>query len=294
MLTILGCNSAVPTTSRFTTSQVLQNGHKSYIIDCGEGAQIRLNEYKIKKTKIHEIFISHLHGDHFFGLPGIITSMNLAGRENPLTIYGPIGLKKYLNILKDIGSFYLNFELYINELEPSGFNKIFEDKYLEVFSFPLKHRIPTTGFLFKYDLTYEEIKNLKHGNNITSKDGTLLKYLETTTQEKQAESYAFCSDTIYDEELVTYIKGVDLLYHEATYLDDLKDKARERGHATAKEAALIAKKSEAGKLILGHFSSRYKDLSVFIKEAEIIFPCVQLAEDGKVFRALEQNKSPKS
>ncbi|GLR16111.1 ribonuclease Z [Portibacter lacus] len=301
-LTILGCNSAVPTLSRFTTSQALQNSSKTYLIDCGEGAQIRLKDLKIKRTKIHEIFISHLHGDHFFGLPGLITSLNLSGRLTPLTIYGPAGLSKFIHTLKEIGSIYLNFELIIHELQADVFQKVFEDQYLEVYSIPLKHRIPTTGFLFKekehprnilppsikkHKLSIEEIKTLKNSKDVTRPDGSTLYYMDHTIIANKAESYAFCSDTIYDEELIQYIQNVDLLYHEATYLHELKTKARERGHATAHEAALIAQKSGAKKLILGHYSSRYKDLSVFIDEAEKIFSNVDLALDGKVFQVSE-------
>lgn len=297
-LTILGCNSAVPTLSRFTTSQALQSENNIYLIDAGEGAQIRLNNFKIKKSKIHQIFISHLHGDHFFGLPGILTSMNLNGRIHPLHIYGPVGLKKYMESLQDLGTIFLNFQLDITEISASTFQKIFDDEQVEVFSLPLKHRIPTSGFLFKekpklrklistkieeHGLTYEEIRILKNSENVMREDGKILHFKECTLPPDPLSSYAYCSDTIYDEDLVQYIKHATLLYHEATYLDELKEKARERGHSTAKEAARIAKMAHVQQLVLGHYSSRYLDIESFKTEAKQIFKDVTLGEDGKEF-----------
>ena len=297
-LSILGCNSAIPTMDRLTTSQALSSDNKIYLIDCGEGVQIRLNQLKIKKNKIHEVFISHLHGDHFFGLPGLITSLNLSGRTIPLKIYGPVGLQHYVETLSEIGALYLNYDLDIIEISTDKFQQIHEDSNISVFSFPLKHRIPTTGFLFKekdrlrninpesiskYALTFEEIKLLKNGADIHRPDESVIKYQEHTFLSNTAQSYAFCSDTIYDESIIDYISGVDVLYHEATYLHDLSDKARERMHSTALEAARIAKKAKVGKLILGHYSSRYKELSPFEDEARSIFPETELAMDGKIF-----------
>lgn len=293
-LSILGCNSAIPTIDRFTTSQVLSTEAKSYVIDFGEGMQIRLNQLKIKKNKIHEVFISHLHGDHFFGLPGFLTSLNLSGRTLPIKIYGPKGLIKFIETLKEIGSFYLNFELDIVELQDVYYQKIHEDKEIEVYSFPLKHRIPTTGFLFKekekdrkikiesiqaFQLSFDEIKQLKSANDVLRPDQTIISYKDHTIKNEDLKSFAFCSDTIYDESLLEYISGVDLLYHEATYLDELKDKARERMHASSIEAATIAKKAGVKKLILGHYSSRYKDTNQFKEEASHIFPNTELAAD---------------
>ena len=297
-LSILGCNSAKPSISRFTTAQVLHAETKNYVIDCGEGIQIRLKQLKIKSSKIDQIFISHLHGDHFFGLPGLINSLNLNGRIKPLMIFGPVGLQKFIDSLMSLGALYLNFELNITELNANISDKIFEDDIIEVISFPLKHRVPTTGFLFREKskerkliksfirekgLTIDEIKSLKGGANVLREDGTLLEVRLLTHKPTPGRSYAFCSDTIYDEDIIKYIEQVDTLYHESTYLEDLKDKAHERGHSTAGEAALIAKKAGAKKLILGHYSSRYKDIRNFEMEAQKIFSNVELAEDGKVF-----------
>lgn len=297
-ISILGCNSAKPSISRFTTAQVLHAATKNYVIDCGEGIQIRLKQLKIKSSKIEQIFISHLHGDHFYGLPGLINSFNLNGRVKPLMIFGPVGLQEFINTLTTIGALYLNFELNIIELDASVSAKIYEDHILEVISFPLKHRVPTTGFLFREkikgrklikafiiekELTVDEIKILKQGTNVLREDGTLLEARLLTHDPVPGRSYAFCSDTIYDEDIIQHIQHVDTLYHEATYLQDLKEKARERGHSTAGEAALIAKKAGVKKLILGHYSSRYKDIRKFRTEAQSIFPNVELADDGKVF-----------
>ncbi len=294
-LRILGCNSAIPTNSRFTTAQVLHATTKNYVIDCGEGIQIRINDLKIKKNKIHEVFISHLHGDHFFGLPGLLTSFNLSGRILPLTIYGPIGLKKYILTLQEIGSFYLNFELKIIELNAQIYQKIHSDSELEVFSIPLKHRLPTTGFIFKEKpkqrnilveairekkITIQEIKQLKSNIDVIRPDGSILRYEELTEKPPKPCIYVYCSDTLYDEELVPFIQNATALYHESTYLHDLAIKANERMHSTAKEAALIAKKAKVGKLILGHYSSRYKSIKIFKDEAEQIFSPTILSEDG--------------
>lgn len=298
-LTILGCNSAIPSLSRFTTSQILSSDCNSYVIDCGEGIQIRMSDLKIKRGKISEIFISHLHGDHFFGLPGLLTSFNLSGRTQKLSIFGPKGLNQFVQTLKDIGSFYLNFELEIKELDDQNYSLIFENEEITVFSIPLKHRIPTTGFLFRekerelniipekildFNLSIEEIKMLKAGQNVIRNDQTILNFENFTERKYNPKSYAFCSDTIYDESLVKYLENVDLLYHEATYLDNMKEKAHERMHATASEAATIAKKANAKHLLLGHFSSRYKDTSTFLAEAKTIFENVTLAHDGLVIK----------
>lgn len=295
-LTILGCNSAIPTIERFTTAQVLQSESKGYIIDCGEGIQIRLNELKIKRSKISEVFISHLHGDHFFGLPGLLTSFNLSGRTQPLHIFGPKGLMQYVQTLKDIGSFYLNYELMINELDAEKYQIIFEDEQFEVYSLPLKHRVPTTGFVFKekekapniipwkiqkHLLTVEEILSLKGGNKVVRNSGEILIPEEFTVIKTKPRTYAYCSDTIYDESLIPFIEGADLLYHESTYLHELKDKAHERMHSTSKEAALIAKKANVKKLILGHYSMRYKNIQLLVDEAKEIFENVEPAFDGK-------------
>ncbi|WP_235296975.1 ribonuclease Z [Portibacter marinus] len=297
-LTILGCNSAIPTLQRFTTSQVLSTERKNYLIDCGEGTQIRIKDLKIKKSRIHEIFISHLHGDHFFGLPGLLTSFTLNGRTDRLTLFGPIGLVKFIEVLKDIGSLYLSFPLEIIEIQAYTEEVIFEDQFLTVHTIPLKHRVPTTGFLFKekikerniipekikeYQLTIPEIQKAKKGENIIRENGKVLQNDELTNDPPPPKSYAFCSDTTYDPGLVKIVKNVDLLYHEATYLDELKEKAKERGHSTAKQAANIAVQANVKKLIIGHYSSRYRDLTSLQEEAQSVFPNVALAKDGEQF-----------
>jgi ribonuclease Z len=224
--------------------------------------------------------------------------MNLNGRKHDLQIFGPVGLQSYIDCLIEIGTLYLDFKLEITEINAGQFQKVFEDKLVEVFSIPLKHRIPTTGFLFKekrkpnkvipekidqYNLTIEEIKSLKKGEDIYRSSKETLKNSDFTIEGKEPSVYAFCSDTIYDEDLVKHIKDASLVYHEATYLDEFKEKARERGHSTAVEAAKIAKMANAKHLVLGHYSSRYKDVSAFKSEAAPYFEHVSLAEDGREF-----------
>lgn len=297
-LTILGCNSAVPSLSRFTTSQVLSTATSNFLIDCGEGCQIRFNQFKLKSSRLHNIFISHLHGDHFFGLPGMITSLNLNGRTAPLNIYGPVGIKHFLSQLHHTGSFYLNFELVIHELNPDYSENILDTNELSVRTIPLKHRVPTTGFLFKekpkplnilsekireFSLSIEEIKQLKAGQNVEREHGQVLEYQHFTKASKTPCSYSYCSDTIYNEDVLPIIENSTVLYHEATYEHALKEKAMARGHSTTIDAATIAQKAKVDKLILGHYSSRYKNLDPILEEARTVFYNTELAEDGKIF-----------
>ncbi len=287
-LTILGFNSAIPTINSAPTAQFLEMDERHFLIDCGEGTQVQLRKAKAKFSRINHIFISHLHGDHCFGLPGLIASFRLLGRETPLHIYGPKGIKEMLETIFRITETHQGFEVIYHELDKNYSEKIYEDNRVEVFTIPLNHRIYCNGYLFREKpkerhLNMEEIakypeietcdyRNLKLGKDFVLSDGYVLKNEILTKAPSPSVSYAFCSDTRYLESVVSIIENVDVLYHEATFLHDLKEMADYTGHTTALEAAQIAQKAKVGKLILGHFSNRYSDLSVFTDEARAVFP----------------------
>lgn len=286
-LTILGFNSAIPTVNSAPTAQLLEMEERHFLIDCGEGTQVQLRKAKSRFSKINHIFISHLHGDHCFGLPGLIASFRLLGRETPMHIYGPKGIAEMLETIFRLTETHRGFEIIYHELSSKQSEKIYEDKRVEVLTIPLKHRIYCNGYLFrekqkprhlniKEIIKYPEIEtcdyhNLKQGKDFILKDGYVLKNEVLTTEPTKSVSYAFCSDTRYSEEIIPIIQNVDVLYHEATFLHDLSEMAQHTGHSTALEAARIARKAQVGKLILGHFSNRYQDLSVFTDEARKIF-----------------------
>ena len=287
ILTILGYNSAIPTVKSAPTAQFLEMSERNFLIDCGEGTQVQLRRAKAKFSKINHIFISHLHGDHCFGLPGLVSSFQLLGRETPLHIYGPKGIKELMEVILKLTETNKGFDLIFHELESKKSELIFEDNRVEVHTIPLKHRIYCNGYLFKEKpksrhLNIQEIKkcpeieicdyqNIKNGKDFILKDGYVLKNDILTLPPEASVSYAFCSDTKYSESIVPIIKGVDLLYHEATFLDEMKDLAKYTGHSTALEAAKIAQKAKVKKLILGHFSNRYSDYTEFEQEARTIF-----------------------
>ena len=293
-LTILGYNSAIPTVKSAPTAQFLEMEERCFLIDCGEGTQVQLRKAKAKFSKINHIFISHLHGDHVFGLPGLISSFRLLGRETPLHVYGPKGIKEMMETIFRITETHQGFEVVFHELSSKKSEKVFEDNRVEVFTIPLDHRIYCNGYLFKEKpkerhLNMQEISkypeieicdyhNLKRGKDIQLSDGYILKNENLTKPAEPSVSYAFCSDTRYLESMIPIIKNVDVLYHESTFLHDLKKMADYTGHTTALEAAKIARKANVKKLILGHFSNRYHDLSVFLNEACEIFPETYLPE----------------
>lgn len=297
-LLILGSTSAVPVHDRYLSCQILNVHDKLYMIDCGEGTQFRLQHFKISHFKIEYIFISHLHGDHILGLPGLINSMNINGRRKKLTIWSPVGLEEMIDKIFEVSGSHIDFEIVFHIVNTEKPEKIFDDNHVEIHSFPLDHRMPASGFKFiekgrlrnidssmisQYNLSINQIKAAKFGNDIEFPDGTVIKNKDITLPPKKLRSYAYCSDTKYNDNIANYVRNVDLLYHESTYLDHLKDKAGERFHSTASDAALIAKKANAGKLLLGHFSSRYGDLSGFISEAKQHFENVELGLDGNKF-----------
>ena len=298
-LTILGCHSATPRINTHPTSQVLEIRNHIFLIDCGEGTQVQLRKNKIRFNRIKHIFISHLHGDHYFGLVGLISTFRLLTRETDLHIYGPKGLKEIITLQMKLGNSWTNYKLIFHELASKEPELIFEDDdKVEVFTIPLNHRVYTNGFLFKEKENERKLmlgaaqdakinkayyRKLKQGFDVVNEDGKLIKNEMVTKAGNPPKSYAFCSDTAYSESIVPLIKDVDVLYHESTFLEKNKKLAAPTKHSTAKQAAAIAKKANAKTLVLGHFSTRYDDLNDFKKEANTIFDNVELAEEGKVF-----------
>lgn len=298
-VTILGSNSAVFNHGRHPTSQVVNIDNTLFLVDCGEGTQERLAENKIKWFRIDYIFISHLHGDHYFGLIGLLTTFNLLKRTGKLTIFGPKELKKILDVQLKASNTKLLFDLKFVATNDNDRNLLLDIPECTVYSLPLKHKIPTTGFLFvektetrqldlqklaKHTIDKTHYKWLKQGYDVQNKEGKTIRNQSVTTQGKTPRSYAFCTDTQYHLPLVKSIKNVSLLYHESTFLEEDKTRAKETFHTTALQAAKIAKKANAGKLLLGHFSSRYIDLSVLEAEAKTVFKNTELALEGKVFK----------
>ena len=297
-LTILGCYSATPRTLNNTTAQVLEINNHMFLIDCGEGTQVLLRKHKIKFNRIKHIFISHLHGDHFFGLVGLISTFRLLTRETDLHIYGPVGIKELVTLQMKLSDSWTNYNLIFHELISDKSELIFEDEEVEVFTIPLNHRIYTNGFLFKekegnrkLDMGLVEDANihvayyrkLAQGFDVINEDGELIKNKTVTKPGTKPKSYAFCSDTMYKEAIVPLIKNVDVLYHESTFLESHAHLATKTKHSTAKQAATIAKKANVGVLLLGHYSTRYETLDAFKEEASKVFNNVELSEDGKVF-----------
>lgn len=297
-LNILGCYAATPRTLTNPTSQVLEIKNHMFLIDCGEGTQVQLRKNKIKFSRINHIFISHLHGDHFFGLPGLISTFRLLGRDKEMHIYGPKGIKKAITLFLKLGDSWTNFPLIFHELTSKEQELIFEDNKVTVETIPLDHRVYTNGFLFReklgerklnidavseFKIDKSHFQNIKNGKNVLLDDGCEISNEQLTYDPPRPKSYAYCSDTAYKPELVELIENVDALYHESTFLDSETHLSTKTKHATAKEAASIAKDANVGKLILGHYSTRYKSIELFKKEASTIFKNVELADDGKVF-----------
>ena len=297
-LTILGCYAATPRTFTNPTSQVLEIKNRLFLIDCGEGTQVQLRKNKIKFSKINHIFISHLHGDHFFGLVGVVSTFALLGRTTDLHIYGPKGIKQIITLQLQLSNSWTNYGLFFHELESNASETIYEDDKILVKTIPLKHRVYTNGFLFQEKvgerkLNLDAVQNygietcyyqkIKNGNDITLEDGTLINNHKITFDPVPAKSYAFCSDTVYDESILPIIKNVDILYHESTFLKSEEALAKKTLHSTATQAATIGLKAGAKQLVLGHYSTRYESIEKFREEAETIFEKVLLADDGESF-----------
>ena len=297
-LTILGCNAATPRKNAQTTAQLLEIKGQLVLIDCGEGTQIQLRKLGIKFARIQHIFISHLHGDHFYGLIGLISTFRLLGRSADLHIYGPKGIKEIITLQLKLAKSWTDYKLYFHELEATTSELILNHDKFTVETLPLDHRVYTNGYLFRekigprkinkamianYGVDVSDMENLKQGKDIFLEDGTLVPNTTLTNPPEETKSYAFCSDTAYKPDLAALVEGVSCLYHEATFLDNHQDLALKTKHSTAKEAALVAADAKVGQLILGHFSSRYPDLNEFIVQANTHFSKVSLAEDGKRF-----------
>lgn len=297
-VTILGSNSAIPAFDRHPSSQILNYNGNLFMIDCGEGTQFRLNKFGIKRGRLDNIFISHLHGDHYFGLIGLLVSFNLNWRDHCLNIYGPPALEEIINVHFRHSQTQLRYPLHFHPITADVPRMIYDDGLMTVETIILEHRLPTTGFLFKekknlrkilpekvaeYNIPYHKIEEIKKGSDFVSETGLLVPNHELTTEPARPLSYAYCSDTIYTEAYMEQIKDVDMLYHEATFTEEHALRARETFHCTTKEAGTIALKAGAGKLLIGHFSARYSELELLLNETREIFPQACIAEEGKTF-----------
>ena len=294
-LTVLGSSSATPTSTRNPSAQILKSNEQLFLIDCGEATQFQLRKLNFSFNKINNIFISHLHGDHFLGLLGLISSMHLFGRTKELNIFAHPKLEALIDLYRDCSNTVFNYTLKFHHLSCKNSKLIYEDEIVTVESIILKHKIDCCGFVFKakqkprrinkaaadkYDVPICEMENLKQGKDYITSENKIIKNPELTLDPLHSCSYAYCSDTVYCEEIVPHIKNVDLLYHEATFMSDMQSTANEKLHSTTIDAANIAKKANAKQLLIGHFSARYKDVKQLLEEAKSIFENTLIAEDG--------------
>ena len=297
-ITILGCYAATPRTFSNPTSQVLEIKNKTFLIDCAEGTQVQLRKSNVKFTKISHIFISHLHGDHFYGLVGLISTFMLLNRINDLHIYGPKGIKEIILLQLKFSNSYTGYDLYFHELEAKTSQTIFEDEDVLVKTIPLEHRIYTNGYLFQekntqrkvniekveeYNIDKVYFNKIKNGGDVTLDNGQIITNAELSFPPQSNKSYAFCSDTKYSESIISIINEVDVLYHESTFLESEALLAEKTMHSTAIQAATIALKANVKNLILGHFSTRYNSIQLFQDEAQTVFKNTTIAQDGKTF-----------
>lgn len=293
-LTVLGSSSALPTSTKYPAAHVLNAHERFFLIDCGEGTQIQLRKAKIRFGKLNHIFISHMHGDHVFGLPGLLSSLDLLGRKAPLHIYGHPGLQLIIDFYREHFTVDPAFPITLHPVSKRTLQKVYEDKVIEVFAFPLKHRVPTFGYLFRekerplniikgkiteYQLSVRQIGRVKAGEDVMTEDGKRISNTELTMPPFHRRSFAYCSDTAFYPKVAEFIGGVDLLYHEATFMEKDRQLARDTGHSTAAQAAEIARISSAGKLLIGHFSNRYKDVDILLQEARKVFDNTLIAEE---------------
>ena len=293
-LHILGCGSALPTTRHFPTSQIVNVRDKLFMIDCGEGAQLQFRKSHLKFSRLNHIFISHLHGDHCFGLLGLISTLNLLGRTAELHIHSPKGLETLLTPMLDFFNRQMTYKILFHEFDTKEPMQIYEDRSLTVTTIPLRHRMPCCGFLFAekrrpnhiiremvdfYQVPVYELNRIKNGADYVTPEGKTVSNNLLTRPSAPSRSYAYCSDTIYLPSIVEQIKGVDLLFHEATFANEDAPRAKETFHTTAAQAAEIARKAEVKKLLIGHFSARYEDETILLQEASAIFPDTQLAKE---------------
>lgn len=293
-LHILGCGSALPTTRHFPTSQVLNVRDKLLMIDCGEGAQLQFRKSRLKFSRLTHIFISHLHGDHCFGLPGLISTLNLLGRTAELHIHSPKGLEELLMPMLDFFNRQMTYKVLFHEFDTKEAALIYEDRSLTVTTIPLRHRMPCCGFLFAekprpnhiiremvdfYQVPVYEQNRIKNGADYVTPEGETVPNTRLTTPAEPPRSYAYCSDTIYMPSVAEQVRGVDLLFHEATFAEEDAPRAKETFHTTASQAAQIARDAGVKRLLIGHFSARYEDEAKLLQEAQALFPETQLARE---------------
>ena len=298
-VTILGNNSALPAYDRHPTSQVVTLDQFQFLVDCGEGTQMQLARYKIRRSRINHIFISHLHGDHYFGLPGLITSIGLLGRETDLHLFAPEPLKEIIDLLLKAADTQFTYKLHFHPLSAEGI--LVDDEKYSVECFKVYHRIDCWGFIFKekrkprkikkeaivgHQLSAKDFEQLKMGQDVTTEAGETLLNVNATVANTPETSYAYCADTIFNPDVAEKVKNVTMLYHETTYLKDLEERALARFHSTTIQAAEIAVRANAKKLLIGHFSSKYESLDLFVQEAREIFPNTDLAIEGVTYRVL--------
>lgn len=293
---ILGCGSALPTTRHFASSQVVNIREKLFMIDCGEGAQLQLRRSKLKFTRLNHIFISHLHGDHCFGLMGLISTFGLLGRTADLHIYAHEDLERLLTPHLEFFCKGMTYDVIFHSIDPTKEAIIYDDRSVSISTIPLKHRIPTCGFLFQekktpnhiirdmvdfYQIPVFELNRIKNGEDYITPEGVVVPNNRLTSPSAPARSYAYCSDTAYQRSIIPQIKGVDLLFHESTFAQSDAARAKETFHTTASQAAEIARDAEAKQLVIGHFSARYEDESILLKEAQAIYPNTLLAKENQ-------------
>ncbi len=306
-LTVLGSGSALPRLDRKPSAHLLNVQEHYFLIDCGEGTQLELKRYGVKFQRIHHIFITHLHGDHYLGLMGLLSTLHLLGREEELHIHGPEALEDIISHQMDRTGTTLRFQLRFHPVPKGRDELLFENEALEIRAFPLYHRSVCNGFRFdekpklrkirkeklqEYDIPVQERPKLKEGKDVLDRNGKTVRCEELTDPPPPSHSYAYCSDTAYFGELPQYVQDVDLLFHDATFLEDLRERARETFHSTALDAARTAKEGKVGRLLLGHFSARYRDLGAFREEAAQLFPAAILAQDGMRIRVDRPDREP--
>ena len=296
-INILGCGSALPTTRHLATSQIVDLRDKLYMIDCGEGTQVQMRRMRVRFGRLAHIFISHLHGDHCFGLPGLISTLGMLGRTGELVVHGPKEVETYLRPVMDLFCRGMEFEVRFNPVDTRSHSLVMEDRSLSVYSIPLKHRIPTCGYLFAekpkeahiiremtdfYQVPVRCMKDIKQGQDYVTPEGEVVPNSRLTCPAAPPKRYAFCSDTAYNRSIIPIIEGADLLYHEATFAECDLARAKETFHSTARQAAEIARDAHVKRLVIGHYSARYEDLSELHREAEAVFPGTILGNEGTV------------
>lgn len=296
-INILGCGSALPTTRHLATSQIVDLRDKLYMIDCGEGIQVQMRRMRVRFGRLAHIFISHLHGDHCFGLPGLISTLGMLGRTGELVVHGPKEVETYLRPVMDLFCRGMEFEVRFNPVDTRSHSLVMEDRSLSVYSIPLKHRIPTCGYLFAekpkeahiiremtdfYQVPVRCMKDIKQGQDYVTPEGEVIPNSRLTRPAAPPKRYAFCSDTAYNRSIIPIIEGADLLYHEATFAECDLARAKETFHSTARQAAEIARDAHVKRLVIGHYSARYEDLSELHREAEAVFPGTILGNEGTV------------